>query len=149
MLEAACMKEEPNPIPQESSQSPGAPVANMGMGPGIGQANMGHPNMNLSQNVGQNMSQANMANMGQTTRGRPQHSMGQVNMSHHQQSMSQAAIAQQAQEMAQMDMSNIDPSIGLQHMGNLAPMGNPGRGTNMHGGGQMHDDRIDEMPPEM
>lgn len=148
------MKEEPNPAPQDSSQPQGAPVANMGMGQAVNQANMGQPNM--SQNMGpQNMGQANMANMGQANMGQQQ-GLGQPNMN--QQNMNQASIAQQAQQaqqMAQMDMSNIDPSIGLQPMSSMAPMGNmtsispsPGHGMNMQGG-QVRNDRIDEVPQEM
>ena len=139
MLETACMKDEPNPEPQDNSNSnnmspQGAPVANMGMGqPNMGQSPMGQANMGQA-HMGQ-------ANMGQN--------MGQVNMSqaNQGQSMGQAQMAQ----MAQMDMSNIDPSIGLQTMGNMAPMGNlgnmapPGRGMGMQG---VHD-QIDEMPSDM
>ena len=139
MLENACMKDEPNPEPQDTNnnavQSPGAPVANMGMGqvnmgqPPMGQASMGQAHMaqaNMGQNVGQ-------ANMGQ--------SIGQTQMG-------QAQLAQAAQ-MAQMDMSNIDPSIGLQPMSNMGPMGNmsnmgpPGRGIGMQGG-QMREEEISQ-----
>ncbi|KAK3171115.1 hypothetical protein OEA41_003199 [Lepraria neglecta] len=144
MLETACMKDEPNPEPQDNinnnNMSPqGAPVANMGMvQPNMGQANMGQSPMGQA-----NMGQAHMgqANMGQN--------MGQVNVSqaNQGQGMDQAQMAQ----MAQMDMSNIDPSIGLQTIGNMAPMGNlgnmapPGRRMGMQG---VHD-RIDEMPSDM
>lgn len=150
------MKEEPNPTPQDSTQSqgaPGAPVANMGMSQAMGQINMGQPNMtpNLGQ---QGMSQANLADMGQTSMGHQQ-GIAQANMS--QQSMSHASMAQQAQQIAQMDMSNIDPSIGLQQMGGMNPMGNLGNMGNMsaHGrgmgmqGGQLRNEKIDEMPQDM
>jgi len=151
MLETSCMKEEPNPTPQDNPQSQGAPVANMGMGQAMNQANMGQPNMGPPMGQ-QSMDHANMANMGPTNMGQPQ-DLGQANMS--QQGLAQASMAQQAQQLAQMDMSNIDPNIGLQPMGGMAPMGNmgnmsgpAGRGMSLQGG-QLRNDRIEEMPQEM
>ena len=143
MLESACMKDEPNPQPLDASPSQGAPVANMGMTSAMNQASMGQPNMG----------QVGMANMGQANMGQPQ-GLGQASMS--QQHMAQASMAaHQAQQLAQMDMSNIDPTIGLQQMGGMAPMGNmgsmggpPGRGMSMQGG-QIRNDRIEELPQEM
>ena len=52
-------------------------------------------------------------------------------------------------QVAQMDMSSIDPSIGLQPMSNIGPMGNmnnmgpPGRWIGMQGG-QMRDEEISQ-----
>lgn len=142
------MKDEPNPVPQDASQTPGAPVANMGMGQPMAQPNMGQAH--IGQNVGQqNMGQANMANMGQQQNVTPPN-MNQT-MS---QSLGQQNIAQQAQQqIAQIDMSNIDPSIGLQPMpthpmGNMGNMPGAGRGMNMQGG-QIHNDKIEEVPQEM
>lgn len=151
MLETACMKDEPNPVPIDNNnpnmQSQGAPIANMGMGQGgmpqspMGQADMGQGigQGQMTQNMAQSLAQASMqqANMGQANMG--QH-MGQ-NMG---QNMGQA-------QMGQIDMSNIDPSIGLQTMGNMDPMANisnmagPGRGMGMQAG-QMHGEFKDEMP---
>ena len=144
MLENACMKDEPNPEPQDTSsnavQSPGAPVANMGMGQAnMGQVNMGQPPLGQASMGQAHMAQANMGqNVGQANMGQ---SIGQTQMG-------QAQLAQAAQ-MAQMDMSNIDPSIGLQPMSNMGPMGNmsnmgpPGRGIGMQGG-QMREEEISQ-----
>ncbi|KAF6224022.1 hypothetical protein HO133_010596 [Letharia lupina] len=156
MLETACMRDEPPPTPQDNNapQSQGAPVANMGMGPtNMGPGNMGQGNM--GQDMGQNMGQANM---GQGPMG--QANMGQVNMG--QDGMGQGEMGQggMGQNMVQpkyepLDMSNIDPNIGMQQMGNMGPMPNmgtmgaaPARGMGMQGG-QMRSERIDEMPQEM
>lgn len=150
------MRDEPPPTPQDNNapQSQGAPVANMGMGPtNMGPGNMGQGNM--GQDMGQNMGQANM---GQGPMG--QAHMGQVNMG--QDGMGQGEIGQggMGQNMVQpkyepLDMSNIDPNIGMQQMGNMGPMPNmgtmgaaPARGMGMQGG-QMRSERIDEMPQEM
>jgi len=147
MLETACMKDEPNPQPLDSNnanmQLQGAPVANMGMGQGgMGQSPMGQANMGqgigqaqMSQNMAQSLAQAGMtqANLGQHMSPDMGQNMGQA-------------------QMGQIDMSNIDPSIGLQTMGNIDPMANmgnmagpPGRGMGMQGG-QMHGEFKDEMP---
>ena len=143
MLETACMREEPPPTPQDNNvpQSQGAPVANMGMGStNMGQANMGQANM--GQDLGQNRG---LANMGQGPIG--QANMGQVNMV--QEGMAPNMVQPKYEDM---DMSNIDPNIGMQPMGGMGPMGSmshmgaaPGRGTGMQGG-QMRNERIDEMP---
>ena len=158
------MKEEPNPTVQDTSQPQGAPIANMGMVQPVNQANMGQKSP--SQNMGpQSMGQANMANMGQPNMGGPplgqpnmgqQQGLGQVNMG--QQNLNQVSMAQQpqqVQQIAHIDMSNIDPSIGLQSMNGMAPMGNmanippsPGHGMNMQGG-PIRNERIDEIPQEM
>ncbi|KAL6714876.1 hypothetical protein ACLMJK_007136 [Lecanora helva] len=149
MLEGACMKEEPNPVPVDTTQSQGAPVANMGMGQPTGQPGLDSPNM--APNVAQQpMNHANMANMVQANMAQQQ---GYPPPHMNQQNMTQASMAQQAQQIVQMDMSNIDPSIGLQQMGGMAPMGHMGnmsghgRGMNMPGG-QYHE-KIEEMPQEM
>ena len=152
MLESACMKDEPNPTPQDSAQAPGAPVANMGMSQPVGQVNVHPPNM--TPNMGQQgMHQTNMADM--VPANMAQQGLAQANMT--PQSMAQAGMvqqAQQAQQIVQMDMSNIDPSIGLQHMGGMAPMGNmgnmsaPGHAMNMQGG-QLRSEKLEEMPQEM
>ena len=153
MLESACMKDEPNPQSQDASPSQGAPIANMGMASAMNQANMGQPNMgpHVGQGVGQpSMGQAGLANMGPASMGQPP-GLGPSHMS--QQHMAQASIAaHQAQQLAQMDMSNIDPTIGLQQMGGMTPMGTmgtmsgpAGRGMNMQTG-QIRSDRIEELP---
>lgn len=156
MLETACMRDEPPPIPQDNNvpQTQGAPVANMGMGPtNMGQANMGQ--VNMGQDMGQNMGQGPMgqANMGQVTMG--QDGMGQGDMG--QGDMGQGGMAQNLVQpkYEQLDMTNIDPNIGIQQMGAMGSMGNmgnmgaaPGRGMSMQGG-QIRSERIDEMPQEM
>ena len=145
------MRDEPPPTPQDNivSQTQGAPVANMGMGPtNMGQGNMGQANMgqDMVQNMGQGpMGQANMGqvNMGQDGIG--QGDMGQGDMAQN--------LVQPKYE--QLDMSNIDPNIGIHQMGGMGPMGSmgnigaaPGRGMGMQGG-QLRSERIDEMPQEM
>ena len=150
MLEGACMREEPNPVPQDNNVSPsqGAPVANMGMGPtNMGQASMG-------QDLGQNMAQANMTQlaMGQANMG--QGNIGQEVMG--QSEMGQGGMAQNVVQAKYEPLDiNIDPNIGIQQIGGMGPAGNvgsmgaaPGRGMSMQGG-QMRGERIDEMPQEM
>ena len=140
MLEAACMKDEPAPQPLDNNNSPhnmqpqSAPIANMGMGMGqggmpqspMGQANMGQSisSGQMTQNMAQSLAQASMqqANMGQ----------------HMDQNIGQS-------QMGQIDMRNIDPSIGLQSMGNMGGMMEAGRGMNMQSP-QLHADFKDEMP---
>ena len=153
------MRDEPPPTPQDNNvpQPQGAPVANMGMGVGpanVPQGNMGQANMgqDMGQNMGQNMGQANMV---QGTMG--QANLGQVNLG--QDGMGRGDMGQggMAQNMVQpkyepLDMSNIDPNIGIQQMGGMGGMGNmgnvAGRGMGMQGG-QMHSERIEEVPQEM
>ena len=148
------MRDEPPPTPQDNNipQSQGAPVANMGMGaPNMGQGNMGQANM--GQDRGPNMGQVNM---GQGPMG--QANMGQVNMGQDgmgQSEMGQGGMPQNVVQpkYEQMDMTNIDPSIGMQQIGGMGPMANmgsmgAGRGIGMQGG-QMRSERIDEMPQEM
>ena len=150
------MRDEPQPTPQDTNvpQSQGAPVANMGMAP---------PNM--GQDMGQNMGQTNMgpgpmgqANMGQGPMG--QANMGQINMGHDGMGQGEMGQGGMAQNVVQpkyepLDMSNIDPNIGMQQMGGMGQMGNmgnigagSGRGMALPGG-QMRNERIDEMPHEM
>ena len=156
MLEAACMKDEPNPKSQENAQPHGAPVANMGMGQPMSPANVAQPGMGQSMGQ-QEMSAAHMMNMGPANIGH-QPGLGQVNMS--PQTMAQASMAQQAQQMAQIDMSNIDPNIGLQQMGSISAMGNMGSMGNPSGApgpgqpmkwdrGQLRNERVEELPQEM
>ena len=146
MLETACMRDEPQPTPQDNNvpQSQGAPVANMGMGP-----------TNMGQDMGHNMGQANMGQgpMGQANIG--QANMGQDGMG--QGDMGPGGMAPNIVQpkYEQLDMSNIDPNIGMQQISNMGPMGNmgnmgaaPGRGMGIQGG-QMRSERIDEMPQEM
>ena len=148
------MRDEPAPTPQDNNvpQPQGAPVANMGMGPAnVPQGNMGQ--VNMGQDMGQNMGQASMIQgaMGQAN-------MGQVNLG--QDGMGRGDMGQggMAQNMVQpkyepvVDMSNIDPNIGMQQMGGMGGMGNmgnmAGRGMGMPGG-QMRNERIEEVPQEM
>lgn len=141
------MRDEPNHNPQDNSVPPsqGAPVANMGMGP----TNMGPANM--GQDMGQNLGQANMAQVSMGQANMAQVNMGQDGMG--QSDMGQGAMAQNMVQpkYEQLDMSNIDPNIGMQQMGGMGNMGNmgaaPGRGMGMQGG-QMRSERIDEMPQE-
>ena len=135
------MRDEPPPTAHDNNMPPsqGAPVANMGMGPAnVGQGNMG-------QDMVQSLGQANMVQGPMV-----QANMGQVNMG--QDGMSQNMVAPKYEPL---DMSNIDPSIGIQQMGGMGPLGSmgnmggvSGRGMSMQGG-QMRGERIDEMHQEM
>lgn len=123
-LETACIRDEPPPVPNDNSTTPqSAPIANMG--------NMGQPDM-----VQPNMNHANLAHSPM-----PQPNMGQGELSQ-QQVMAQNAMGQANMvqpHIAQMEMSNIDPNIGIQRLGNMTNMGSmapPQRGMPMQGGAQ-------------
>ena len=105
-LEQACIKDEPPAIPldqqnqgNDSTPTQNAPVANMG---GINQ---------------QDMSQQSPTPM--NPHAQVQNPSSPSNYPPHPSMIGQ-------QNVAQMDMTNIDPSISIQGLGNMAPMGNMG-----------------------
>ena len=106
-LEQACIKDEPPAIPldqqnqsNENTPTQSVPVANMG--------SMNPPDMSQPSPTPLNQHAPQVQSTSPPTNYPPHPSM-----------MGQPTVAQ-------MDMTNIDPSIGIQQMGNMASVGNMG-----------------------